>query len=362
MRNDIWLSRAAVLKPYDGKGLSCADVSAKTGINASTVARYAKKFGFDFSGKADNSEIAERLRCLAAEGKTRKQAAEILGVSYGTVIRYPVDFYHGGKRRGPDARDEAMCAMYKGGKTLEEIGNVYGLSRERVRQVLKKYYGMTGVDGGHAASVDRRRKSVKAKKDSACLAKYGCLYDDYVSLVRIGKAMKAEGIGTCRTPTGAYHSQRRNAINRGIEWNMKLWDWWQVWYLSERWEDRGREKGQYVMCRFGDVGAYELGNVYIATSDHNVSFQPNNPYRKGHPDHELAMNTIRHKLRTSGVRHRVSTEGRDLPVGVYADRGRFRAQVSIHGKLTYIGTFDAPEAAREAIDALLSKSLLEVAA
>lgn len=362
MRDEIWLRRAAILEPYDGAGMSCSDIAIHTGMNALTVARYAARFGFHFTGKADRQDIADRLRDLALEGKTRKQAAEILGVSYGTVIRYPIDFEHGGKRHGPDARDEAMCAMYKGGKTLEEIGSVYGLTRERVRQVLKKYYGMTGANGGRSVSAERKRKSSKAKKDAACLAKNGCLYSEYASLVRLGKAMKAEGLGACRTPTGAYHSQRRNSISRGIEWNMKLWDWWQVWDASGKWEYRGRGKGQYVMCRFGDTGAYEPGNVYIATADHNVSFQPNNPYRKDHPGHEEAMNAIRHKLRREGKqRHRTTTDGRDLPVGVYGERGRFRAQVSVHGKLMYLGTFDTPEAARGAIDATLSCSFREAA-
>jgi len=35
-------------------------------------------------------------------------------------------------------RDETMAAMYVAGKTLQEIGDAYGVTRERVRQVLLK--------------------------------------------------------------------------------------------------------------------------------------------------------------------------------------------------------------------------------
>jgi hypothetical protein len=35
-------------------------------------------------------------------------------------------------------RDEKMAAMYVAGKTLQEIGDAYGVTRERVRQVLSK--------------------------------------------------------------------------------------------------------------------------------------------------------------------------------------------------------------------------------
>lgn len=36
------------------------------------------------------------------------------------------------------SRDETMAAMYVVGKTLQEIGDMYGVTRERVRQVLSK--------------------------------------------------------------------------------------------------------------------------------------------------------------------------------------------------------------------------------
>ena len=46
-------------------------------------------------------------------------------------------------------RDSMMINLTKEGKTLEEIGRRFNVSRERVRQILKKY----GIEAKHALKV-----------------------------------------------------------------------------------------------------------------------------------------------------------------------------------------------------------------
>lgn len=379
MRAELWHKKAEALAPYSGAGLTARDIARLTGLSHPTVVRYAEKFGFDFTAaqrgraaspirKTIENEIVSRLRDAAEAGKMRKEAAKEIGISYHTVIKYglrhSIPFIHELTDPAAISRAEVMASMYKGGKTLDEIGKLHGITRERVRQLIKKHCGMTAADGGQTTKSQRRREAAKAKKDAASFVKNGCSYDDYMSLVKIGREVMASGANWGRTPVGAFNSQRQNAKSRGISWSIKLWEWWQIWQQSGKWEERGRGKGKYVMCRFGDVGAYEAGNVYIATCEHNTSFQPNNPYRLDHPDHEEAVKSRRQNMRRSVTcRHRSSTEGRELPVGVYVDRnGRYRAQVSIQCKIKYLGTFDTPVAARAAIDALLSEHSLEAAA
>ncbi len=71
----------------------------------------------------------------------------------------------------------------------------------------------------------------------------------------------------------AWNAQRYSAERRGIPWRFGLfaWDqWWRRELLALGPEaKRGRRKGQYVMARFADLGAYEHGNVYAATSQQN---------------------------------------------------------------------------------------------
>jgi hypothetical protein len=64
-----------------------------------------------------------------------------------------------------------------------------------------------------------------------------------------------------------YYYQMRNAQKRGIVWKLTFLEWRKVW--GRRIIKRGRRKGQYVMARFGDVGAYEVGNVQIVLGQQN---------------------------------------------------------------------------------------------
>lgn len=226
----------------------------------------------------------ERVQACATDGLTIAEAAERLGVTYATVCRYSrmfnIKFRRANVGAGVDmARVDAMAQMYRAGRTLEDIGAVFGVTRERVRQIIAKRTDLTAEKGGGSVRSLSRKLAKQRKNDERCLSKYGCTYEQYRSLVRKGKEIMANGEKRGRTPTGAYHSQRMNAILRGIEWNLTLWEWWQVWCDSGKWEERGRGKDRYVMCRFRDEGAYEVGNVYIATHSHNSSVQLSNPHR-----------------------------------------------------------------------------------
>jgi len=368
MNPDIWINRAFAIEQFDGKGMTVAQVANASGLNILTVKRYAKKFGFAFEGcrknRAGTEEIVDRIKALAEKGMTRSQVAETLGMRVAVVgnlaRNHSIEFVHASVGRGCDAtRTDAMAAMYKGGKTLAEIGEVYGVTRERVRQILSRYAGVSAVEGGQSVRSSRKKRSAQSKKDAASLEKYGCTYAQYRDLVRIGLESKQSNEKTnATTPTGAFHSQRQNALRRGIKWKLSLWDWWQVWQESGKWAERGRGRGSYVMCRFGDAGAYEVGSVYIAKFEHNVSFQPNNPYRKGHPDHEKAVASLRKRAQSRGRKRRASKY--DLPLGVTFHKNRYIAQISILGKNKYIGSFDTAELAHTAYLAAASEAYIAV--
>lgn len=163
-----------------------------------------------------------------------------------------------------------MAALYSSGKTLQEVGDCFGVSRERVRQVIRGKFGLDAyLDGRSKRSISKETKAA-ANREARLLAKYGCTKEQYTQMLEIGRRMTDGGVPFCRTPTGAWHSQRRTAMTRKIPWEISLWDWWMVWQASGKWEQRGRGRG-YMMCRKGDQGPYSLDNVYIATGAHNAS-------------------------------------------------------------------------------------------
>ena len=68
-----------------------------------------------------------------------------------------------------------------------------------------------------------------------------------------------------------FYQQQSKAKIRGIEFKLTFEQWLGVWTKSGKLEQRGRLKNQFVMARFQDKGAYEIGNIEIITVSENLS-------------------------------------------------------------------------------------------
>lgn len=71
----------------------------------------------------------------------------------------------------------------------------------------------------------------------------------------------------------AWRAQFHSARKRGIPFTFRLATW-HLWWRLELGKrgpgaKRGLRKGQFMMCRIGDQGAYEPGNVYCGTAADN---------------------------------------------------------------------------------------------
>lgn len=150
------------------------------------------------------------------------------------------------KPRGPDitvgdpARDARFVNLFLDGKKMRAIAEEHGCSREYVRQILKRNgYTTTGFD---AALIKPAKWEPGVREKVLYWFKRG--YD-----VR-----------------AAYSRHKFNSKLRGIEFNLSLKEWLEIW--GEKIPDRGQ--GKLMMCRHGDRGAYEVGNVYIGTAAENV--------------------------------------------------------------------------------------------
>ena len=67
-----------------------------------------------------------------------------------------------------------------------------------------------------------------------------------------------------------FYAHRGNAKRRNIPFLMSFEEWITVWLSSGHYHEIGRARGKYCMARFGDFGAYEVGNVRIITSTANI--------------------------------------------------------------------------------------------
>src|SRR5262249_46059985 len=65
--------------------------------------------------------------------------------------------------------------------------------------------------------------------------------------------------------------QRSQAKQRGIPWQLEYWQWLEIWQTSGHLAERGRRKGEFQMCRPGDIGPYASSNVRIDRMEINAS-------------------------------------------------------------------------------------------
>lgn len=263
----------------------------------------------------------EAIRQCAAEGLTRAAASEKTGVSYQMLGRYAreanIQFGHG-SAMVEDPRSETMAILYRNGYTLQQIGDQYEITRERVRQIITKRHGLTREHGGARLVLQRNKEKSRLRFEAKCQRKYGCGAEQYKMLLAKRTDELKAGKGYRRTPFGAFQTQRRGAKRRGIGWELDLWQWWSIWVASGKWAERGSGQG-YVMCRRGDEGPYATDNVFIAPA------RENNSDRKG---------------KTSG-----------LPIGVSYSGLKFRkytATRQINGKKVLQRSFHTPELAHAA--------------
>lgn len=321
MRQEMWEARAALIREHAAAGKQPNEIARATGLNYQTVRNYLRRFNISCA-KAE-ARLLGFLEEAVRSNLTFKQTADRFGVSQQALGRAArangIQLRHGNECDLDKDRSNAMAALYLSGYTLQQIGDQYGITRERVRQVIKKRTGITRKDGGLARAAADKRDRNRQKREADCLLKWGCSVAQHRQLLALARQMKAEGHSPYQTPTGAFRSQRNSAKNRNIEWDLTLWQWWTIWQASGHWDDRGRGQG-YVMCRNGDDGAYAVGNVFIAPA----------------------------RLNSSDNKNKKS----NLPMGVrHIKRGNYEtyvAQRMIAGKQLRLGNFKTPELAHAA--------------
>lgn len=320
MRQEMHDSRALAIMECAAKQMSVAATAEALGLNKATIYNYSRNYKINF-----DRNFPELLREQAKNGFTMDEAAKNVGLSYSRVsqiaraekLTFTKSYTLSEKEQERiQSRANIMAALYKDGYTLQQIAEQYGISRERVRQVISKIHGLSATDGGQHVTAEKRAAKILAKKDARVFKRCGCTYSQWLHLVELGRIMQAEGHGGDKTPTRAWTRQRWNAVKRGISFELSLWQWWKIWEASGKWDERGRGQG-YVMCRNNDEGPYAIGNVFIATAAQNSS---------------------------------EGTKKSDLPIGVRVNKGGqgFVATRQINGEKRRLGRFDTPEMAHAA--------------
>ncbi len=173
------------------------------------------------------------------------------------------------------ARTEQMVSLYRQGKVLDDIAPLFGLTRERVRQIIRAAGVQSDEGGGRLRTLQRIRGRIQAKVELAekrerrARSYYGCTYAE----------LQALGPLLIKTsPAHKFRQQKCNARRRKIQWNLTLPEWWRIWSESGKWSERGQ--GSFCMSRYGDTGPYSVENVHIITSSENIKEYQETPRAK----------------------------------------------------------------------------------
>jgi transcriptional regulator with XRE-family HTH domain len=272
-------------------GLSYEAIAERFGVTKARVGQIIGSLGVAkrkagrprSNGHATKAAASKRweIASLYESGMTMPEVAKACGISAGWVSQImkklgvaarPAGSRHGNHARVVRRSDyPTIAARYKSGLTLEQVGAEFGITRERVRQIVKKA-GVTRLDGGKTISTlmqtPDKVAALRAKNErieARIRATWDMSLDDY-------RAHVAE-YGSCvvgSSPMGKYQQHRKNALARGIAWQFTFAEWWKVWQESGKWAERGRGNG-YVMARWGDGDApYSPDTVYICTQGENA--------------------------------------------------------------------------------------------
>lgn len=169
------------------------------------------------------------------------------------------------------ARIFILAQQWKQGKTLEELGAAFDITRERVRQLLqtaKRIGLLKGEDKGGASkrSVDRDRVHLQAKiaKEEVRVQRYfGCSRDECYA-INNGRSPWSQAVP--KTLARFYYAQRRAAVNNGAAWALTFPQWKKVWDESGKWALHGRGANRYTLGRLDTSKPFEPGNAAVLSN------------------------------------------------------------------------------------------------
>jgi len=81
-------------------------------------------------------------------------------------------------RTEPTGRERSILAALASGHTLQEVGDAWGVSRQRVQQIAKRW-GLTGDSFGQAAKKSKKIADARTKKSEQIMRKLNMTLEEY---------------------------------------------------------------------------------------------------------------------------------------------------------------------------------------
>ena len=149
-------TRKTVIRLYED-GFSEAGIAASLGVSEYEVAEMVGRLNNLMKAPSLVKTARAKVFELRAEGHSPSEIARILDVPQKSVEQ---TIEKDRSKIKNDSRAQECLEMYKNGASLEEIGNKFGITRERARQITKKQFA---YELGYGPVEQRARKAEIAK-------------------------------------------------------------------------------------------------------------------------------------------------------------------------------------------------------
>ena len=163
---------------------------------------------------------------------------------------------------------EDLVSRYSAGESLQAIGSDYGVTRERVRQLLSKR-GINKTNGGFLKRAKDKaaacRSEKKFRRDERAIKTYGCTYSEVKRLNDGLLPSDTRGIAL------AFVRKRINARrkDKSLIWTLTFPEFVALWEQSGLPRGLASESGATVLL--DPAKGYVAGNVYVARYGDYVS-------------------------------------------------------------------------------------------
>ena len=161
-------------------------------------------------------------------------------------------------------RDKKFIALYKNGKTLQEIGVRFGITRERVRQCLFRN-GIKFTDGGfHINTLSRcamREKATQEQREFRSKKKWGLSIKENQNLRAKFNPLKMDKFAK------VYILLKKRSQREKIPWAINLKDF--VNLMKDKISFYG--KGELVVHRIITEKGYVVGNIECITHSESAT-------------------------------------------------------------------------------------------
>lgn len=161
-------------------------------------------------------------------------------------------------------RNSLIARRFKAGWTMGELSTEFGISRQRVKQLLDKR-GVKAENGGRAVLRALNIKTKVASRERNVKRRWGITLEHW-------KHLRAMDQDFWKTPLGVYIRKRANVQRTSKrKWRLTFVDFLHLWEDSGKWDQRGRGDEFYGMSLIDPTKDWTRDNVVVKRLQDSVA-------------------------------------------------------------------------------------------